>query len=114
MCYVEPGAGDADWAQRVAYAKEVLSSLISRLPEQLRLEAVRIGYELRRRNMEIGEEFTMGGYVRPCIIRLYLDAIAEAAAGSGTGFHREIEITYLHEFGHHLGLEEQYIEKLGL
>jgi len=58
----------------VATAKQILDSLIARLPDELRLEACRIGYEFHRRCKDNTDR--MGGYARSAhVIRLYLETI---------------------------------------
>lgn len=42
----------------------------------------------------------------PTQIHLYLESIWRFAGRSRTGFREEVRITYLHELGHFLGLDE--------
>src|SRR5947209_6271737 len=102
--------------ETVATARKTLYALIARLPAELREEAVRVGYDLRKRCTEPGGEKTLGEYTRLLVpvITLYLEAIREECVEQGSDFQREIEITYLHEFGHHLGLGEGELVKRGL
>ena len=83
---------------------------------ELRAEAVRVGYDLRKRCTESGGEKTLGDYARGTVpvITLYVETIREECVEQGSDSQREIEITYLHEFGHHLGLDEGDLVKRGL
>jgi predicted Zn-dependent protease with MMP-like domain len=47
-------------------------------------------------------------------IRLFLDNLWAAAGGDSRRFRSEVRITYLHELGHYLGLDEEAVAKLGL
>jgi predicted Zn-dependent protease with MMP-like domain len=54
----------------------------------------------------------MGSYSRSGQrISLYLHAIQEHCQTEGLEYIRELETTYLHELGHHLGLEEADLDK---
>jgi predicted Zn-dependent protease with MMP-like domain len=101
------------WEQISAAARQTIDALIARLPEELRPEALRVGCELQKRKRD--EEGTLGDYVRSApLITLYLDAIRQNCSEESLDFCAEVEKTYLHEFGHHLGLDEDHVEKLGL
>ncbi|HEX4138798.1 MAG TPA: metallopeptidase family protein [Candidatus Methylacidiphilales bacterium] len=60
-------------------------------------------------NFEPGEVSDANG---PII--LYLGAIEAFCAEEGEDFAEEVRITYLHELGHHLGLDEGDLEERGL
>ncbi len=47
-------------------------------------------------------------------ILLYLAAIADFCEQEGSDFSEEVRITYLHELGHHIGLDEGDLEARGL
>jgi predicted Zn-dependent protease with MMP-like domain len=47
-------------------------------------------------------------------IILYLGAIDLYCADEGADFSNEVRITYLHELGHHIGLDEGDLEARGL
>lgn len=101
------------WEEVAGVAKQTINALISRLPDDLRSEAARIGYELRKRCWDGAE--TLGDYDRSAhLITLYVDTICDHCSTQSLDFRREIEITYLHELGHHLGLSEDDLEKRGL
>ena len=111
------GESDPESAsQTIAAARRTLYALIARLPHELREEALRIAYDLRKRCTDPGDEDLLGGYFRGTVpvITLYVETIQEECVRNGSDFQREIEITYLHEFGHHLGLGEGELLKRGL
>ena len=96
-----------------ATAKQTLDALIGRLPDELRPEALRIGYELRRHCRD--GDGTLGDYARSAhLITLYLETIRQDCLEESRDFCIEVERTYLHELGHHLGLDEDRVEKFGL
>jgi predicted Zn-dependent protease with MMP-like domain len=47
-------------------------------------------------------------------IRLFLDNLWDYAGGSLRVFRDEVRLTFLHELGHYLGLDEEEVERLGL
>ena len=100
------------WEELRGHAKQIVDALIARLPDQLRPEALRIGYELRRR---CPEEHLWGSYTSSAhLIELYLEAIRDDCRQESRDFCGQLERTYLHELGHHLGLEEDSVERYGL
>jgi len=102
-----------DCEEVLAVAALIVDDVISRLPDEVRPEALRIGYELRMCHPEdpdlLGEYFRSAG-----LVILYLDAIRRRSELEGFSYDREVERTYLHELGHHLGLGEDEVEKLGV
>lgn len=50
----------------------------------------------------------------PPQIFLFLESIWELVAGDETAFREEVRLTYLHELGHFLGLDEGDLESRGL
>ena len=103
------------WESAVANARRIVESLIARLPDDLRREASLIEFQFLKRSDDPHAPDTVGGYSRSGQrIRLYLQAIEEHCRAHGLDYTREIETTYLHELGHHLGLEEGDLEKRGL
>lgn len=50
----------------------------------------------------------------PPEILLFLENLWECAAGDPQRFREEVQITYFHELGHYLGLEEDELEERGL
>jgi hypothetical protein len=101
------------WEELSATAKQTIDALIGRLPEEVRPEALRIGYQLQNRKRDRPD--TLGDYARwDHTIMLYLETIREDCLEESWDFCTEVERTYLHEFGHHLGLNEAEVEKFGL
>jgi|WetSurMetagenome_2_1015567.scaffolds.fasta_scaffold1309055_1 hypothetical protein len=100
------------WEELRAYGKQVVDALIARLPDELRPDALRIGYELHRR---CRDEHLWGRYSQSAtLIELFLEAIREDCVEESLDFCTELERTYMHELGHHLGLNEDEVEKYGL
>jgi predicted Zn-dependent protease with MMP-like domain len=100
------------WEELKGRAKQIVDALIARLPDELRQEALRIGYELNKR---CEDERLLGAYTKSAhLIELFLEEIREYCLLNSREFCTELEKTYLHEFGHHLGLEEEEMDKYGL
>jgi predicted Zn-dependent protease with MMP-like domain len=55
-----------------------------------------------------------GSDLLPSQILIFLDNIWDFTAGDPAAFDDEIRVTYLHELGHYLGLDEGDLEKRGL
>jgi predicted Zn-dependent protease with MMP-like domain len=110
MSSVEPQT--ETWEELRNRAKQIVDALITRLPDELRPEALRIGYELHKR---CRDEHVLGTYTQCAhLIQLYLEAIREDCIAESRDFSTELERTYLHELGHHLGLDEEHVERYGL
>jgi len=104
-----------NWNDEIAFARKVIDDLIARFPDNLRTEALRIGYELQKISEDPHASESLGGYFRPSErIRLYLPLIKEESIREAREYARDLELTYLHEFGHHLGMEEKHLEDWGL
>ncbi len=100
------------WEELRDRAKRIVDGLIARLPSELRPEALRIGYELHKRTR--GGRL-LGSYTPSAhLIELYVETIREDCVEESRDFCTGLEKTYLHELGHHLGLEEDGLEKYGL
>jgi hypothetical protein len=101
--------------QLFGQARELLDALILRLPGTLLDEAQRIRYVLALRSDSPDGHDTLGDYWRRAQqITLYLHAIRDYCEEETLAFQRQLEITYLHELGHHLGLPEGELEKRAL
>ena len=50
----------------------------------------------------------------PAQIFLFLESIWELVEGDEAAFRQEVRLTYLHELGHYLGLDEGELEARGL
>lgn len=55
-----------------------------------------------------------GGDPLPPEILLFLDNLWDYAGGDEAAFREEVRVTYFHELGHYLGLEEDDLEDRGL
>ncbi len=94
---------------------QYLEALIGRLPDSLRVEAQRIGFILHDRDEENQEYDTLGDYTDYLErITLYTHALHDFCAEESLDYLEQLEITYLHELGHHLGLSEEDVERRGL
>jgi predicted Zn-dependent protease with MMP-like domain len=105
-------------------AQRVVVQTLRRLPEELRSAAQEVptcfedwpGDELVEDGLDPGILGLFVGAPRhqhdsdpgpPPQIILYLENILDECEEAGTGFEEEVRRTYLHEFGHYLGLDEQ-------
>ncbi len=96
-------------------AEEVVVETLAGFPEALREEALKVGFILHERPFQGLENDTMGFYPsmeedlvaeQPGPIFLFLMPIWEVSEGRLDRFREEVERTYLHELGHHLGFDE--------
>ncbi|MCC7300831.1 MAG: metallopeptidase family protein [Verrucomicrobia bacterium] len=63
----------------------------------------------------IGPELADEGYeTLPAQIILFLENLWDEAEENESAFRNEVRITYLHELGHYLGLDEDDLTKRGL
>lgn len=117
-----------DWPWLVSTAKAEVDHLIAALPEAVRLPAQRlpIYFEPKpdsKRHRAI-EPDTLGLFVGNPLAETHL-AHGQLAAhiilfleniwfGDEEDYKSEVRITYFHELGHYLGLEEDDLEERGL
>ncbi|MEO6182901.1 MAG: metallopeptidase family protein [Verrucomicrobiota bacterium] len=117
-----------DWQWLLSTAKIEVDNLIAALPEELRLPAERLPIYLElkpdsSRHSDI-ESDTLGLFVGNPLAETHL-AHGQPAAhiilflenirfGDEAEYKEEIRITYFHELGHYLGLEEDDLEERGL
>lgn len=110
-----PQIPPADFEQMRTIATEVVDVTIRRLPEPLLSEAQRIGYELARLSDNPRSLDNMGEYSRSAQrIWLFLPVIREYCLEEQLDFADQVQRTYLHELGHHIGLDEEQLELRGL
>jgi predicted Zn-dependent protease with MMP-like domain len=113
-------------------ATSVVKSILHSLPEDLREEASACRLELAEMDalMDIDEELdpdllglfegnTRGDPLPESPeemprIRLFLDNLWDASNGELETYRYEVRITFLHELGHYLGLDEEEVAALGL
>ncbi len=92
-----------------------LQSRADSIPDELRPEALALSIDLCERSADPDQQDWLGSYSRSAqLIELYLKVIHEYCVENSVNFQRQIEITYLHELGHHLGLGEQALLDRGL
>jgi len=123
-----------DWNEKCRRAEEAVGEVRRRLPERVREVAgdVPVSYwprptkAMRREGLEpdllglfVGpsrnEEWEEGGGdPLPPEILLFLDNLWEEAGGDGETYEEEVRVTYLHELGHYLGLDEEDVAERGL
>jgi predicted Zn-dependent protease with MMP-like domain len=128
----DPPVPPAPWNLRVAWAEAVVAHTLHSLPSGLRTaarqvpvaceavpstELLRDGIEADTLGLFVGatrDEQEAGTGLLPAKILLYLDNLWEFAGGDREVFEDEVAITYLHELGHYLGLDEDELFNRGL
>lgn len=123
-----------NWREKCKRAEEAVEGVRKGLPREVKEAAgeVPVSYwprptkAMRREGLEddllglfVGpnrnEEWEEGGGdVLPAEILLFLDNIWEEAEGDPEEFAEEVRVTYLHELGHYLGLDEDEVAERGL
>lgn len=121
-----------DWHQLLQLAREEVRTTIANLPPGLRphAESIPITYESAPGDGLIADGWDpdlLGMYVGdpvgvalpdsapvPRQILLFLENLWDFAEGDEAIFREEVRITYIHEFGHYLGLDESDLEARGL
>ena len=119
-----------DWEKLCAIASKEVGATVSALPKPLRarVEQLPVMFE-RRPNLELqaegieadtmglftGAEFAEEGNVPlPSQVILFLDNLWTFAGGDELVFREEVRITFLHELGHYLGLDEDELTERGV
>ncbi len=117
-------ATDWHWQQRVERATSAIDSLIAELPADVALSAGDLLLELEDvpspRVRKLGFKGTLLGLFsgRPLraplgndrsdpTVTLYLDNIWLYAGQDWERFEEEVRVTWMHELGHYIGLDEQ-------
>jgi predicted Zn-dependent protease with MMP-like domain len=120
-----------DWDALVVMAEKETAQTLKNLPTDLRehAEAVPLVFEpwvseeLANEDIEpdvlglfVGTPFDVIESTDPMPpqIFVFLESIWEAVEGDEEAFRTEVRLTYLHELGHYLGLDEEDIEARGL
>ena len=119
-----------NWERLVDLARAEVTQTIAELPDDLRPRAATLpvsyeklpsqaliddGIEPDTLGLFVGGDFAHEGEVPlPAQIILFLENIHEIVEGDEAEFCDEIRITYLHELGHYLGLDEEDLEERGL
>ncbi len=118
--------------RRTKLAEEVVNRTIGSLPEELRKSAQTVPVTYCRwpsaelvidgiaddtLGLFVGCEWvdhTDGNNPNPPAILLFLENIWDATERDESDYQEEVRITYLHELGHYLGLDEDDLEERGL
>ena len=113
--------GPDRWDKLLAIAQQVIEKTIAELPDQVRDEARQVPVLFEQECYDDPEILGRYGHFEPGEISeangpivLYLGAIDDFCAEEGEDFATEVRITYLHELGHHIGLDEGDLEARGL
>lgn len=118
------------WERALELARSEVARVVTDLPEDLqaRAAALPVSYE-RTPSREIIEDGiepdTLGLFVggdfaheehvpMPAQIILYLENIWDMVEGDEESFCEEVHITFIHELGHYLGLDEDELDERGL
>lgn len=109
-----------------------VDDVLRQLPAEIRREAIGIpvafdgrpSEELKERTVDVDtlgllvggnrNEEAEGLISMPVQIFLFLENLWDESEGNLLAFKNEIRVTYLHELGHYLGLEEEDLEFRGL
>ncbi|MFO1458089.1 MAG: metallopeptidase family protein [Verrucomicrobiota bacterium] len=120
------------WSQLLHWAEEEVRRTRESLPADLKshAEAVPVSYESAPGEalledgwdpdllgMFIGDPVGIAASESspiPRQILLFLENLWDFAEGNEGVFREEVHITYIHEFGHYLGLDESDLEERGL
>lgn len=112
---------DIPWEKLFAEADKTVKETIQSLPEAIKAEALRVPYILEKWCPD--ERGLLGLYASfepdmvsdaPGPIFLFLGEIYEECLEHDLDFGEEAKVTYLHELGHHLGLDEGGLEDRGI
>jgi predicted Zn-dependent protease with MMP-like domain len=121
-----------NWETLKSIALEEVESILSTLPEPLRERAaslpvtfesipnadhLRDGIAADTLGLFVGPEYAeqeITGFPVPPQIILFLENLWDMAEDDETIFREEVHITFLHELGHYLGLDEDGLYERGL
>ena len=119
-----------NWKHLLELARDEVAQTIAELPEDLRARAAALpvtyehvpnrallddGIEPDTLGLFVGGEFAHEHEVpMPAQIILYLDNLWDMVEGDEEIYCDEVRITYIHELGHYLGLDEDELDERGL
>lgn len=122
----------ANWNRLLALAQEEVRATIAELPPELRARAAPLPVVYERvpspamldevvqpdtLGLFVGEAFPDGeggAAPLPPQIFLFLENLWDFAEGDEEIYLDEVHVTYIHELGHYLGLNEEELEDRGL
>jgi predicted Zn-dependent protease with MMP-like domain len=111
----------ARWSQLLAIAQKVVEQTMAELPPEVAAEAAKVPVLFEEVCPDDPEILGRYGHFEPGEvspangpISLYLGTIDGFAGEEGSDFADEVRVTYLHELGHHIGLDEGDLEARGL
>jgi predicted Zn-dependent protease with MMP-like domain len=119
------------WKKLTGIAETETAATLQRLPADLRERAALVpvvfepwaSEELLAPDLEpdilglfVGDPYNQTDPLlpMPAQIMLFLESIADLVEGDEDAFREEVRLTYLHELGHYLGLDEGELEARGL
>ena len=109
------------WEQLFEKADQVVKRTAQSMPPELRAEAEKVPCLFEKWPPEgeevLGQCLSFEEHVvseAPGPIVLYLGTIHEVCEEFDLDYADEVRITFLHELGHHLGLDERDLEERGL
>lgn len=119
-----------NWEHLLELARAEVAATIVELPDDLRPRAAALpvsyervpnralvgdGIETDTLGLFVGGEFAQEEHVpMPAQIILFLENIADMVEGDEDWFCEEVRITFIHELGHYLGLDENELDERGL
>ena len=111
----------ARWDRLLALAQRVVEKTMAELPPEVAAEARQVPVLFEEECEEDPEILGHYGHFEPGEVSdangpiiLYLGAIELFCDEEGGDFADEVRITYLHELGHHIGMDEGDLEERGL
>ena len=116
------------WSRWLELARDEVARTLAELPADLRTPAAALPVRYERApdpaadevesdtlGLFVGGEFADEKYALiPAHIILYLDNIRDMVEEDEEEFCDEVRITFIHELGHYLGLDEDELEERGL
>jgi predicted Zn-dependent protease with MMP-like domain len=109
------------WNRLLGTAQKVVEKTMAELPPEIAAEARKVPVLFEEECEDDPEILGRYGHFEPGEISdangpiiLYLYSIEEFCAEEGEDFDEEVRVTYLHELGHHIGLDEGDLEQRGL
>ncbi|MCE0484606.1 MAG: metallopeptidase family protein [Methylacidiphilales bacterium] len=109
------------WEELKAIAQKAIEATIAQFPSEIKEEAQKVPYLFEKECKDDPDLLGIYGHFVPGEVSpangpivLYLGTIEGYCLNEGADFAEEVRLTYLHEFGHHLGWDEGDLEERGL